>query len=250
MSVINMLVKNEDLQIQSLWSAFSKHSMDQLNDIILYFSSSKNLIECSREWSQIMKYKSGRRRMCICGKYNYDSVYIRNNINSNIIRIGESAPKYDSSFIPREEICEECKTNPISKDQLSTVTICDQCCGNKQKTSFPLDEFLFKLPIIQEEQKIEPAGDEILFNESPPPTGDENPTKENSWSIVVQKSKPKPKNVQNTLKCIDCGENDPNMRGADRFCKDCYDIRKRRQVYIKCNTKTPTYHGLCGKCSK
>src|SRR5579871_5283253 len=117
---VNMLAKNEDSFISSLWGKYSTNSIDKLSDVLIYFSKNKSYQEARTEWVQLIEYLSPRPRVCICGRENTKTLYIRNVYTNAILRIGKeciyrfnfpannTAKQMDATSVPLENICIEC----------------------------------------------------------------------------------------------------------------------------------------------
>lgn len=244
---INMLLKNEDNLIKSLWGVHSVDPLDKFTDIMLYFCQSKSLMECSKEWSSIMEYQSKRCKQCICGRENNKIVYILNNINGNILRIGKECiykfrfsnnkcPSVGLDFIPLEDVCIKCKKNPIPAGKSFDENMCSLCYDeeySKDEPVFPLSNFLFKMePPI----KIPP----------PPPPPPPMPA---SWSKIVEKSSPKIEEKSQKHVCKNCSKTD-GLKHNDTFCIKCYRIRQKKKYCMYCDNISHLFDGICYNCSQ
>lgn len=169
MKTINMLAKNEDAFISSLWKTPLGESIDKLTDIMLYFSRNKTYMEARTEWFPLLEYTSPRPRVCICGRENNKTLYIRNIFTDVILRIGkecvyrfnfgDNVPRQvESNFVPLENICVECKSAHVGNGIALSKNLCENCYKKQcpEIPPFPLEDFLFRLPTPPTSKPLNP----------------------------------------------------------------------------------------------
>lgn len=270
-----MLAKNEDALIKSLWGEFSTDEVDKFTDILLYFSKSKTILDARLEWSQLLEYKSLRNRVCICGRGNNNTVYIRNVINDNVLRIGKECvykfhfdndkpESVEDGFIPMEDVCIQCKERPVSSGRGSDKFICNECYTKeyiKSVAPFPTSNFLVKIKLDPAEQLKQSLQSKELREQknvswvnvactSQSHSSDKSSDKSSDNQSKNEWKTQKHRRRKVLKRCQECGCPDELMRVRDSLCNRCYRTKRSQEICISCGTQGYLHEGLCVLCMK